>query len=111
GWRTGDKRYDALAYEFTKLLSTSFSFTAAFGAVLTFLLLILYPKFFNYLAHVFSPTFLPYVLLFFFEAFFLYAYYYGWDRFSKPVHLFLGLCLNLVGTAIMFIANAWLTFM
>jgi cytochrome bd ubiquinol oxidase subunit I len=33
GWRTGDKRYDALAYEFTKLLSTSFSFTASFGAL------------------------------------------------------------------------------
>ncbi|MDX1632539.1 MAG: cytochrome ubiquinol oxidase subunit I, partial [Thermoanaerobaculia bacterium] len=111
GWRTGDDRYDALAYEFTKLLSTSFSFTAAFGAMLTFLLIALYPKFTGYLGHVFSPTFLPYVLLFFFEAGFLYSYYYGWDRFSKPVHLFLGLCLNLVGTAIMFIANAWLTFM
>ena len=111
GWRTKDQRYDALAYEFTKLLSTSFSFTAAFGALLTFMLIALYPKFTNYLAHVFSPTFLPYVLLFFFEAGFLYSYYYGWHRFSKPVHLFLGLCLNLVGTAIMFIANAWLTFM
>ena len=32
-------------------------------------------------------------------------------KFSPRVHLFLGLMLNLVGTAIMFIANAWLTFM
>jgi cytochrome d ubiquinol oxidase subunit I len=111
GWRNGDKRYDALAYEFTKLLSTSFSFTATFGALLTFLLIILYPKFTNYLMSVFSPTFLPYVLLFFFEAGFLYSYYYGWHAFSKKVHLLLGLGLNLVGTAIMFIANAWLTFM
>ncbi len=31
---------------------------------------------------VFSPTFLPYVVLFFFEAFFLYTYYYGWGKFS-----------------------------
>ena len=60
---------------------------------------------------VFSPTFLPYVLLFFFEAFFLYTYYYGWGKFHPLVHLGLGLGLNLVGTAIMFIANAWLTFM
>jgi len=60
---------------------------------------------------VFSPTFLPYVLLFFLEAFFLYTYYYGWGKFHPLVHLGLGLCLNLVGTAIMFIANAWLTFM
>jgi cytochrome d ubiquinol oxidase subunit I len=111
GYKTGDERYDRLAYEFTKLLSVSFSLTATFGAFLTFMLIILYPKFTNYLMSVFSPTFLPYVLLFFFEAFFLYTYYYGWGKFHPLVHLGLGLGLNLVGTAIMLIANAWLTFM
>jgi cytochrome bd-type quinol oxidase subunit 1 len=111
GYKTGDERYDRLAYEFTKLLSTSFSLTATFGAFLTFMLIALYPKFTNYLMSVFSPTFLPYVLLFFAEAFFLYTYYYGWKKFHPLVHLGLGLGLNLVGTAIMFIANAWLTFM
>jgi cytochrome bd-type quinol oxidase subunit 1 len=60
---------------------------------------------------VFSPTFLPYVLLFFLEAGFLYTYYYGWGKFSPRIHLLLGLGLNLVGTCIMLIANAWLTFM
>ena len=111
GWKTGDKRYDRLAYEFTKLLSVSFSLTATFGAGLTFMLVILYPKFTAYLMNVFSPTFLPYVLLFFFEAFFLYTYYYGWGKFHPLVHLGLGLGLNVVGTGIMMIANAWLTFM
>jgi cytochrome bd-type quinol oxidase subunit 1 len=111
GYKTGDPRYDRLAYEFTKLLSVSFSLTATFGAFLTFMLIALYPKFTNYLMSVFSPTFLPYVLLFFAEAFFLYTYYYGWGKFHPLVHLGLGLGLNLVGTAIMFIANAWLTFM
>jgi cytochrome bd-type quinol oxidase subunit 1 len=111
GYKTGDLRYDRLAHEFTKLLSVSFSLTATFGAFLTFMLIILYPKFTNYLMSVFSPTFLPYVVLFFFEAFFLYTYYYGWGKFHPLVHLGLGLGLNLVGTAIMFIANAWLTFM
>jgi len=111
GYKTGDKRYDKLAHEFTKLLSVSFSMTATFGAFLLFALIALYPKFMQYLGHVFSPTFLPYVGLFFLEAFFLYSYYYGWGKFSPRVHLFLGLMLNLVGTAIMFIANAWLTFM
>src|SRR5262245_10264637 len=111
GYRTKDKRYDHLAYEFTKLLSVSFSLTATFGAFLTFMLIALYPKFTNYLMSVFSPTFLPYVLLFFLEAFFLYTYYYGWGKFSPRIHLLLGLGLNLVGTAIMLIANAWLTFM
>ena len=111
GYKTGDLRYDRLAYEFTKLLSTSFSLTATFGAFLTFMLIALYPKFTNYLMSVFSPTFLPYVLLFFAEAFFLYTYYYGWGKFHPLVHIGLGLGLNLVGTAIMLIANSWLTFM
>jgi cytochrome bd ubiquinol oxidase subunit I len=111
GYKTGDRRYDRLAHEFTKLLSVSFSLTATFGAFLTFMLIALYPKFTNYLMSVFSPTFLPYVLLFFLEAFFLYTYYYGWGKFHPLVHLGLGLGLNLVGTAIMLIANAWLTFM
>ena len=75
------------------------------------MLIALYPKFTNYLMSVFSPTFLPYVLLFFAEAFFLYTYYYGWGKFSPLVHLGLGLGLNLVGTGIMLIANAWVTFM
>lgn len=111
GYKTGDKRYDRLAHEFTKLLSVSFSLTATFGAALTFMLIVLYPQFTNYLMSVFSPTFLPYVLLFFAEAFFLYTYYYGWGKFHPLVHLGLGIGLNVVGTAIMFIANAWLTFM
>ena len=111
GFRTKDQRYDKLAYEFTKLLSVSFSMTATFGAFLLFMLVLLYPQFMAYLMKVFSPTFAPYVALFFLEAIFLYSYYYGWGKFSPRVHLFLGLMLNLVGTAIMFIANAWLTFM
>jgi cytochrome bd ubiquinol oxidase subunit I len=111
GYQTKDLRYDRLAYEFTKLLSVSFSLTATFGACLTFMLIILYPKFTAYLMSVFSPTFLPYVLLFFAEAAFLYTYYYGWGKFHPLVHLGLGLGLNVVGTAIMLIANAWVTFM
>ncbi len=111
GYATKDKRYDDLAYEFTKLLSVSFSFTATLGALLTFMLIILYPKLAGYLIKIFSWTFFPYVLLFFLEAVFLYSYYYGWGKFSPKVHIGLGVALNIVGTAIMFIADAWLTFM
>jgi cytochrome bd ubiquinol oxidase subunit I len=111
GFATKDKKYDKLAYEFTKLLSVSFSLTATFGAILTFMLFILYPKFGGYLSSVFGPSFFWYLLLFFGEAGFLYTYYYGWGKFSPKVHLLLGLGLNIVGTAIMFIANGWVTFM
>lgn len=111
GYVTKDKRYDDLAYEFTKLLSVSFSFTATLGAMLTFMLFILYPRVATYMVSIFSWTFFPYVFLFFLEALFMYSYYYGWGKFSPKVHLALGVCLNIVGTAIMFIADAWLTFM
>lgn len=111
GYKTKDKRYDNLAYEFTKLLSVSFSFTVTLGALLTFILIILYPKLTNYLMEIFSWTFFLYVLLFFLEAGFLYSYYYGWGKFPPRVHLALGVGLNIVGTIIMFIANAWLSFM
>ena len=111
GYKTRDKRYDELAYEFTKLLSVSFSFTATLGVALTFLLVFLYPKFMNYLLAIFGWTFLPYALLFFAEAGFLYSYYYGWGKFSPRVHMMLGVGLNLTGVVILFVANAWLTFM
>lgn len=111
GYKSGDKRYDDLAHEFTKLLSVSFSFTAALGAGLTFLLMFLYPKFMNFLMGIFGWTFLPYALLFFAEAGFLYSYYYGWGKFSPKVHMGLGIGLNIVGIIIIFVADAWLTFM
>lgn len=113
GVRTKDLRYDRLAREFTKLLLVAFSTTAAFGGVFLFLLTALYPRFFNYLAGIFLPTIVLYVSLFFAEAFALYLYWYSWDRLMnrKGLHLTLGVLLNLFGTALMFIANAWLTFM
>src|SRR5690606_33186980 len=111
GYRTKDDRYDDLAYEFTRLLSVSFSFTATLGALLTFALFILYPRLMEYLVSIFDWTFVLYACTFFLEAGFLYSYYYGWGKVSKKVHLLLGLGLNLVGIAIIFIADAWLTFM
>ncbi|MFQ5856838.1 MAG: cytochrome ubiquinol oxidase subunit I, partial [Anaerolineae bacterium] len=112
GWRTGDLKYDRLAREFTKLLVVAFSTTATFGALLLFLLVTLYPRFFSYLADVFTPTMAAYALLFFGEGFSLYLYWYGWDRLMdrKGLHVALGVALNIFGTALMFIANAWATF-
>jgi cytochrome bd-type quinol oxidase subunit 1 len=114
GMRTGEKRYDDLAREFTKLIVIAASITAAFGALFTFLLFTLYPNYMNRLADVFLPTMILYPLLFFGEIFSLYFYWYSWDRLntagSKRWHLFIGIVLNLFGTVLMFVANAWLTF-
>src|SRR5262245_12581689 len=72
GMRTGEKRYDNLSHEFTKLIMVAASITAAFGAVFTFLLFILYPFYMSKLADVFLPTMIAYPLLFFGEIFSLY---------------------------------------
>src|SRR5690348_18495560 len=45
GYKTGDVRYDRLAYEFTKLLSVPFSLTETFEAFMTFMLLLLDHRF------------------------------------------------------------------
>src|SRR5919109_1225901 len=113
GTRTKDPRYDQLAHDFTKLMSVAFSTTATFGAVLTFFLFGLYPKFMNYLASLFFPTMVLYVLLFFGEGFTLYLYYYGWEamRQRKGWHLMLGCLLNVFGITLMVVSNSWATFM
>lgn len=113
GYRTKDLRYDRLARDFTKLLVTVFSITAIFGSVLLLLLIQLYPNFFNYLTSIFYRSMGIYALLFFFEAFSFYLYWYTWDFLMdrKRLHLTIGLLLNVFGTVLMFIANSWATFM
>lgn len=115
GMATKDERYDKMAYEFIKVSLTAYSVTAVLGGLLAFSLFIFYPDFFKYLASIFAPTMIAYALIFFAESASLYIYYYGWhalhDGFLKWVHLTLGLILNAVGTVLMFLANAWITFM
>lgn len=114
GWRTREPRYDWLAHEFMKLTFAAFSATALLGGALTFFLITLYPRFFGYLAGIFGPTMWVYAGLFFLETFTLYFYYYGWDWLGgsrKGIHLILGVLLNLWGTALLFVANSWVTFM
>ena len=52
GWKSGDKRYDKLAKEFTKLLTSSYATTALFGGILLFLLIGFYPKLMAYLPQI-----------------------------------------------------------
>jgi cytochrome bd ubiquinol oxidase subunit I len=115
GMVTRDKRYDDMAYEFIKVSITAYSLTAILGGLLAFNLFIFYPHLMNYLTGVFSESMFYYALLFFAESVVLYLYYYGWHWLQggnrKWIHLTLGLLLNAVGTMLMFLANAWLTFM
>ena len=113
GWRTKDARYDRMAQEFIKLCMGAFSTTALLGGVLVFILIWCYPKVMSKLSGIFGPTMIFYVVLFFGETFTLYLYSYGWDKMQgrhKGWHLFLGVLLNVWGTAIMFVSNSWLSY-
>ncbi len=115
GVYTRDDRYDDMAHEFMKISLIGFSITAIFGGSLALALFLLYPDLMAYLMHVFGSQWLVYAGLFFFESFFLYVYYYGWNALRygnlKWVHLTLGLLLNASGLTIMVMANSWATFM
>jgi len=171
GYKTGRKKYDLLAYEFAGLLSVAYAVTAALGGLLIFALIGFYPTFTGYMTDIFGESMLFYALLFFGETFFLYFYYYGWQRLDnltplpsfiksagrligiigsvlsagflfgffgkypgavqpfwfvffllasasffllknrKGLHLWGGVWLNLFGTAIMMVANSWVSYM
>ena len=115
GMATREQRYDKMAYEFIKVTITAYSLTALLGGLLSFCLILFYPDLFQYLALIFKESMFAYALLFFAESAVLYIYYYGWHWLQggnkKWVHLTLGLLLNAFGLLLMFLANAWTTFM
>ncbi len=115
GVTSRDARYDRMAHEFMKISMAAYSFTALTGGGLTLALFLFYPVVMDYLLRVFQGQTLIYALLFVLESVFLYVYYYSWDalRFGdrKWFHLSLGLVLNTVGLTLMFVANAWASFM
>jgi len=110
-----DPRYDILARELMTISLTAFSFTATFGGILLFSLIIFYPDFTKYSLNIFRPVMMAYAVLFLAESAFLYVYYYGWDAMArgnlKWIHLTFGLLLNVAGTSLMVLANSWSTFM
>jgi cytochrome bd-type quinol oxidase subunit 1 len=109
-----ERRYDELAREFTKLLAMAYTVTAVLGCVLLMLLVALYPKLTGYLSQNFKPTWILYVALIFGEVVLAYLYWTTWDVMQgarKKWHLLLGLLVNLWGTAILFVADIWVTFM
>jgi len=115
GVLTRDPRYDAMAHEFLKISMAAYSFTALTGGGLALALFLFYPVVMDYMLRVFRGQVLFYALLFGMESVFLYLYYYSWDALRhgnrKWMHLAIGLVLNDVGLTLMFIANAWTTFM
>ncbi len=112
---TGDDRFDNMAREFMKITMAAYSLTALVGGGLLLVLLVFYPQLMGYLIKVFRGQMLIYAALFGMESVTLYIYFYSWDALRrgnrKYYHMSIGLLLNTIGLTLMFVANAWTSFM
>lgn len=112
---SGDDRYDNMSREFMKITMAAYSLTALVGGGLTLALFLFYPHLMGYMMKVFRGQTLIYAALFGLESITLYLYFYSWDALRygnrKWVHMSIGLLLNTVGLTLMFVANAWASFM
>lgn len=109
------QRYDAFACEMLRVVMLALSVAAILGGLLLFGLLLLYPDFTKYLANVFRPMFATYGLLLVVFSTIVFLYYSTWQRMStgwlKWLHATLGVFVNVLGTMLILLANAWNSFM
>ncbi len=107
--------YDELARECLDLVMLAVAVGSILGALLSINLLALYPDLTTYLIRIFRPVVLVYGVLILAFTLLAYLYYVTWLRMSggwqKWVHASLGVVVNVVGTTIAFLGNAWSSFM
>jgi len=115
GWKSGDLRYERLAKEVTKVTVILYSMTALTGGLFIFVLLATYGQFTLWLVnHFFAVFAIIYPLLFIGETIVLYLYWYTWDTLQGPKkmrHIALGILLNVVGLATLFVIDGPTSFM
>ncbi len=115
GYKNNDPKYDRLAKEVIKVTVILYSMTALTGGLFLFVLLGTYPDFSTWLIqHFFLVFAVIYPLLFILETIILYTYFYSWDSMKGPLkgrHIALGILLNIVGTATLFVIDGPTSFM
>lgn len=108
-------RYDQMARHFLKVALLALSLTAVVGSIMLTLFIALYPSFMSYMGGTFKSMMPIYAFVFMAESILLIVYYYSWDRLrqgtDKWIHATLGVLANATGTALLFLANAWIAFM
>ena len=108
-------RYDALARDLAKVAVLALSVTALIGSVMLTMFITLYPSFMKYMGGTFKGFMPVYAAVFVGESLLLIVYYYGWNRMAgrgmKWIHAAIGILTNIVGTALLMMANAWSAFM
>jgi len=108
-------RYDGLARDLAKVALLALSVTALIGSLMLTMFITLYPSFMKYMGGTFK-SFMPYyAAVFVGESLLLIVYYYSWNRMAergkKWIHAAIGILTNIVGTALLLLANAWSAFM
>jgi cytochrome d ubiquinol oxidase subunit I len=108
-------RYDQMARHFLKVALLALSLTAVVGSIMLALFITLYPSFMSYMGGTFKSMMPIYAFVFMAESILLIVYYYSWERLrhgtGKWMHATLGVLANAMGTALLFLANAWIAFM
>lgn len=108
-------RYDGLARDLAKVAVLALSVTALIGSVMLTMFITLYPSFMKYMGGTFKGFMPAYAAVFVGETLLLLVYYYGWNRMTgrgmKWIHAAIGILTNIVGTALLMMANAWSAFM
>jgi cytochrome d ubiquinol oxidase subunit I len=108
-------RYDGLARDLAKVAVLALSVTALIGSVMLTMFITLYPSFMKYMGGTFKGFMPAYAAVFVGESLLLIFYYYGWNRMTdrgmKWIHAAIGILTNIVGTALLMMANAWSAFM
>ncbi len=113
GWRKGDPRLDRIAYDFAKLFTLAYTFTAFMGAVFLVSVPLLYPKFISYMMQILGYTWWIYLGVMLAEVVVCYLYFYSWKKLKdrKGLHVFLGGLLNFFGLLLLLITSIWVGFM
>mgnify|MGYP003393794778 FL=1 len=108
-------RYDGLARDLAKVAVLAMSVTALIGSLMLTMFITLYPSFMKYMGGTFKGFMPAYAAVFVGESLLLIVYYYGWNRMTgrgmKWIHAAIGILTNIVGTALLMMANAWSAFM
>ena len=108
-------RYDGLARDLAKVAVLAMSVTALIGSLMLTMFITLYPSFMKYMGGTFKGFMPAYAAVFVGESLLLIVYYYGWNRMTgrgmKWIHAAIGILTDIVGTALLMMANAWSAFM
>ncbi len=108
-------RYDGLARDLAKVAVLALSVTALIGSLMLTLFITLYPSFMSYMGGTFKAFMPLYAAVLVGEAFLLIVYYYSWNRMAerglKWIHAAIGIFANIIGTALLMLANSWSSFM